>query len=80
MVRLSKKERQDKLELLASINQVNVGAAQNEDNGKSLLRSLPSWRAFIFGLTTNDDEVLFCGYFRRTRTGVYVCTHAYCLF
>lgn len=35
MVRLSKKERQDKLELLASLNQVNVGAGgQNADNGK----------------------------------------------
>lgn len=39
MVRLSKKERQDKLELLASINHVNVGAAQHEDNGKAFVFS-----------------------------------------
>lgn len=34
MVRLSKKERQDQLELLASLNQVNAGANDQEDNGK----------------------------------------------
>lgn len=35
MVRLSRKEKQDKLELLASINQMNIGSTNNvEDNGK----------------------------------------------
>lgn len=34
MVRLSKQEKQDKLELLASINQMNIGSSQNIDNRK----------------------------------------------
>lgn len=34
MVRLTKQEKQDKLELLASINQMNIGSSQNIDNRK----------------------------------------------
>lgn len=34
MVRLSKKEKQDKLELLSSINQMNVASSHQVDNGE----------------------------------------------
>lgn len=34
MVRLSKQEKQDKLELLASSNQMDIGSSQNIDNRK----------------------------------------------
>lgn len=34
MVRLSKKEQQDKRELLSSINQMNIAESKNVDNGE----------------------------------------------
>lgn len=38
MVRLTKKEKQDKLELLASSNQMNIESSQNIDNRKYMIQ------------------------------------------
>lgn len=51
MVRLSKKEQQDKRELLSSINQMNIAESKNVDNGE-LNILLQSVMGIVSGLTS----------------------------
>ncbi len=58
MVRLSKKEQQDKRELLSSINQMNIAESKNVDNGECCVSISIEITNKTNGLYNSDNFIL----------------------